>query len=65
MLCLWLLEKLTYEENLPLTVHGRFVAHEGDIAVLKNYEGAIELGQVVKTSEHHNTIYMRLYRRPK
>lgn len=64
MFVLWLLEKLTYEENLPLTCHGRYIAERGDIAVLQSIDGRNEIAHVTGQGEGL-TVYMRIYRRPK
>ncbi len=65
MFTLWLLRKLSFEEYLPLTVYGRFIAMEGDIAILQHGNGAIEVSEVVKAYPHANTIHLRIYRRPR
>lgn len=66
MFVLWLLDKLTYEEKIPLVTYGRFLAQEGDIAVINDPTRIkVEIGKVVMALEQPPTIHLRIYRRPK
>lgn len=64
MFTLWLLDRLTYPEIIPLTVYGGYVSHKGEIAII-NYPDTdkCELGKVKE--QRGNTVYIRLYRRPR
>ena len=65
VLCMWLLEKLTHEEHLPLMIFGRFVAHEGDVTVIKYADGKMETGVVANRSLRLEgpTVNIRVFRR--
>jgi hypothetical protein len=68
MFVLWLLDHVTHVEGLPLTTYGRFLAAEGDVAVINYYgeelpRGRVEVGKVVRVDPER--VYLRLYRRPR
>lgn len=62
---IWLLDYLTHPEIVPLTVYGSYVSHEGEIAIINHPTGQVEIGKVAQSRAGIDTVYMRLYRRPR
>lgn len=66
---LWLLERYTHPEYLPVVIYGRYVIAEGDLVVV-NWGRNQELMRAMKiepeehTGEYQNNVTLRVYRRP-